>query len=129
MTGVQTCALPIWKLDELNITPRSERQDDANRDSSSEGMPLSGLTFVLTGSLSIDRTAFSRRIVAAGGKVASSVTSNTSYLLAGTGGGSKRAKAEKLGIPIISEADIEEMIHRAEQAADIATEVLFTLEG
>ena len=119
----------LRKLDELNITPRSELQDDANRDASSEGMPLSGLTFVLTGSLSIDRTAFSRRIVAAGGKVASSVTSNTSYLLAGTGGGSKRAKAEKLGIPIISEADIEEMMHRAEQAADIATEVLFTLEG
>ena len=119
----------LRKLDVLNITPRSELQDDANRDSSSEGMPLSGLTFVLTGSLSIDRTAFSRRIVAAGGKVASSVTSNTSYLLAGTGGGSKRAKAEKLGIPIISEADIEEMMHRAEQAADIATEVLFTLEG
>ena len=119
----------LRKLDELNITPRSELQDDTNRDSSSEKMPLSGLTFVLTGSLSIDRTAFSRRIVAAGGKVTSSVTGSTSYLLAGTGGGSKRAKAEKLGIPIISEADIERMMHSAEQAADTATEELFTLEG
>ena len=94
-----------------------------------EGGPLSGLTFVLTGSLSMDRPTFSRRIIAAGGKVASSVTSSTSYLLAGTGGGSKRTKAEKLGIPIISEADIEQMMHGSEQPAEAAAEELFTLES
>ncbi len=94
-----------------------------------EGGPLSGLTFVLTGSLSIDRPTFSRRIIAAGGKVASSVTNSTSYLLAGTGGGSKRTKAEKLGIPIISEADIERMMRTEEQPAETVTEELFTLEG
>ena len=94
-----------------------------------KGGPLSGRTFVLTGSLSIDRPTFSRRIIAAGGKVASSITSSTSYLLAGTGGGSKRAKAEKLGIRIISEADIEQMMHGSEQPTEAATEEPFTLKG
>ena len=38
-----------------------------------------------------------------------SVTSNTDYLLAGAGGGSKRAKAEELGVPVISEHDLAEL--------------------
>ena len=93
-----------------------------------EGGPLNGLTFVLTGSLSIDRSSFSRKIVAAGGKVSGSVTKSTSYLLAGTGGGEKRKKAEKLGIPIISEEEIEQMM-QSEGSDNQSEEELFTLES
>ncbi len=120
----------INKLDLLGINPCSESfssastndRNDANR------LPLSGLTFVLTGSLSIDRSSFSRKIVAAGGKVSGSVTKSTSYLLAGTGGGEKRKKAEKLGIPIISEEEIEQMM-QSEGSDNQSEEELFTLES
>lgn len=67
------------------------------------GTRLSGLTFVLTGTFIHSRDNIADQIVQAGGKVSGSVSSNTSFLVAGTGGGSKRTKAEKLSVPIISE--------------------------
>ncbi len=70
----------------------------------SEGSPFGGLTFVVTGTLS----AFSRKDAEAkikelGGKVTSSVTKKTSYVVVGESPGSKVATAEKLGIPILDE--------------------------
>lgn len=65
---------------------------------------LSGLTFVLTGALSRPRSEVEKDIRAAGGNATGSVTKNTDYLVAGEGGGSKRDKAAKLGVPIIDEA-------------------------
>ncbi len=69
------------------------------------GDKLAGLTFVLTGEL----TAFTRkeageRIQALGGKVASSVSKKTSYVVAGEAAGSKLRKAQELDIPILDEA-------------------------
>lgn len=64
---------------------------------------LSGLTFVLTGALSRPRPEFEKMIADAGGKATSSVTKKTDYLVAGEGGGSKRDKAAKLGVPVINE--------------------------
>ena len=58
---------------------------------------------MLTGSLSRPRPEFEKMIAAAGGKATGSVTKNTTYLVAGEGGGSKRDKAAKLGIPVIDE--------------------------
>ena len=58
---------------------------------------------MLTGTLSRPRADVAREIVAARGKVASSVSSRTSYVVAGDTAGSKRAAAEKLGVPIIDE--------------------------
>ena len=67
---------------------------------------FSGKTFVVTGSLEgMTRTAASKAIKARGGKVTSSVTSKTDYLIAGEGAGSKYAKAEELGVPILTAAD------------------------
>lgn len=65
-----------------------------------------GKTFVVTGSLEgMTRTEASKEIKARGGKVTSSVTSKTDYLIAGEGAGSKYAKAVELDIPILTEAD------------------------
>ena len=65
---------------------------------------FSGKTFVVTGSLEgMTRTEASKEIKARGGRVTSSVTSKTDYLIAGEGAGSKYAKALELEIPILTE--------------------------
>jgi DNA ligase (NAD+) len=71
------------------------------------GNALEGLTFVLTGTLpTLSREDATRLIEAYGGKVTSSVSKKTSYLLMGDAPGSKAEKAVKLGVPVISEADL-----------------------
>ena len=66
---------------------------------------FSGKTFVVTGSLEgMTRTEASKEIKTRGGKVTSSVTGRTDYLIAGEGAGRKYAKAEELDIPILTEA-------------------------
>lgn len=77
--------------------------------------PLAGLTFVLTGSLSRPRGEVEKDIRAAGGNATGSVTKNTNYLVAGEGGGSKRDKAAKLGVPVIDEETLISMM-KGEQA-------------
>lgn len=72
---------------------------------------LSGKTFVLTGTLpSMTRDEATQRIEAAGGRTSSSVSKKTDYLLAGEATGSKYAKAEKLGVPILDEAAFRELL-------------------
>ncbi|WP_420910111.1 NAD-dependent DNA ligase LigA [Odoribacter lunatus] len=66
---------------------------------------LEGRTFVITGTLSRPREYFKELILNNGGKVSDSVSSKTSFLLAGENAGSKLKKAEKLGITVISEAE------------------------
>ncbi len=66
------------------------------------GTELAGLTFVITGTLpGLSRTRAAALIAEHGGKVAGSVSAQTSYLLAGEGGGSKLRRAEELGVPVI----------------------------
>jgi len=64
---------------------------------------IAGKTFVITGTLSKPRDHFKKLIENAGGKVASAVSKNTDYVLAGEAAGSKLEKAQKLGIAIIDE--------------------------
>ncbi len=73
--------------------------------------PLAGQTFVLTGTLpDLTREQASALIMAAGGKVTGSVSKNTSYLVAGESAGSKLVKAQSLGVPILDEAGLLELL-------------------
>ena len=73
--------------------------------------PLRDQTFVLTGTLpDLTREEATARITAAGGKVTGSVSKKTSYVVAGDSPGSKLAKAEKLGVPVIDEAGLLELL-------------------
>ena len=85
----------------VDFSSKEERRD--NR--------FAGLTFVLTGTLSrYTRDEASAIIESYGGKASGSVSKKTSYVLAGENAGSKLAKAEALGISIISEDDFAAMI-------------------
>ena len=73
--------------------------------------PLSGKTLVITGTLpTIGRDAARDLIEAAGGKVVGSVSNKTDYLLAGMDAGSKRDKALALGVPVLDEQQLREML-------------------
>lgn len=71
---------------------------------------LSGLTFVITGTLSESRSHYEKLIKQNGAKVSSSVSKKTSYVLAGENAGSKLDKAESLGVKVIGEKEFEELI-------------------
>lgn len=72
---------------------------------------LAGKTFVLTGTLPhLTRQEASDKIEAAGGKVASSVSKKTSYVVAGEEAGSKLTRAQELGVPVIDEATLLSML-------------------
>lgn len=69
--------------------------------------PLSGLTYVLTGSLSeMGRTEAKNVLMSLGAKVAGSVSAKTDYLVAGEKSGSKLTKAQDLGVPVLTEQDM-----------------------
>lgn len=77
----------------------------------SQGGALTGKTFVITGTLpTMGRDEAKALIEANGGKVTGSVSKKTSYLVAGEAAGSKLEKANALGIPVLSEADLRNLI-------------------
>jgi DNA ligase (NAD+) len=79
--------------------------------------PFSGQCFVVTGTLpSLSRKEASDLIEAAGGRVTGSVTRKTDFLVVGENAGSKLVKARELGIPELTEAELQERL----RAADVA---------
>jgi DNA ligase (NAD+) len=73
--------------------------------------PLAGKTLVLTGSLpNWSREQATERIMAAGGRVTSSVSKKTDYLVAGESPGSKLEKAERLGVKVLDEAALQGLL-------------------
>jgi DNA ligase (NAD+) len=84
------------------------RQDE---EVATRGGPLEGMQFVVTGALERwSRNEVEELVKGLGGKIGSSVTKNTNYLVAGDGGGSKRTKAEQLGTPILDEQGLLELL-------------------
>lgn len=72
--------------------------------------PLGGMTFVLTGTLSRPREAVARLLEDAGGKVTDSVSRRTSYVVRGEQPGSKVVRAQQLGIPVLDETELVELL-------------------
>jgi DNA ligase (NAD+) len=73
--------------------------------------PLLGKTLVLTGTLpTLSRDEAKALVEAAGGKVAGSVSKKTDFLVAGAEAGSKLAKAQDLGVPVLDEAGLQALL-------------------
>jgi len=97
----------LRKIKESGVWPSAETKTEG----ALEDLPLAGLVFVLTGKLEgYSRGEIKGIIQSSGGKVTGSVSANTDYVLVGEDPGSKRDKAQELGINIISEDGFKEMI-------------------
>ena len=94
------------KLIQSGVNTRAEEKKDTS------DLKLTGLTFVITGTLpSMGRKEAAILIEENGGKVSSSVSKKTNYLLAGEAAGSKLTKANELGVNIISQDELIRMIN------------------
>ena len=84
--------------------PQNEATPDARE------LPLRGKTFVLTGTLSESRDLFKERLQGLGAKVSGSVSKKTDYVVAGKDAGSKLAKAEQLGVTVLDEQGLQDLL-------------------
>jgi DNA ligase (NAD+) len=95
----------LEKLHNAGVWPLSDNSRETN-----VSQNLSGLTFVITGTLpGLTREEAKALIESHGGKVTDSVSKKTSYLLLGSEPGSKYEKARTLGIPIVDESELLRM--------------------
>lgn len=107
LTGFFTEDHNIEILEDL----KSELTIEDYEQSASKDTPLSGKTIVFTGSLeNMTRSEAKSRAEAAGAKVTGSVSKNTDYVVVGRDAGSKKDKAEELGVTVISEDDYRNML-------------------
>lgn len=93
----------IHKMQSAGVNMQAEENVQA-------GTSLDGKKFVLTGTMSVARDEIKDLIESYGGKVSGSVSKKTDYVVAGENAGSKATKAESLGVAIISETDLRNMI-------------------
>lgn len=95
----------IKELEELGVNIAAKKQ-------SPSGEALQGLTIVVTGTLpTLGRKEAAELIENNGGKCTGSVSKKTDYLVAGEAAGSKLTKAQSLGVPVITEERLFEMIN------------------
>jgi len=100
----------IKKLKKAGVRMEREKAKQVRLDE----LPLFGVEFVLTGKLdSFPRSEAEARIKSLGGEAGSDVTKKTSYVVVGADPGSKLAKAQKLGIRTLSEAEFSELLNTA----------------
>lgn len=95
----------------------AEQAAHATKDT--HALPLSGKTFVLTGTLPhLERDQAKDMLEAAGAKVSGSVSKKTSYVVAGAEAGSKLAKAQELGVPVLNEEEMLALLQAPLPASD-----------
>ena len=96
----------LQKLKAVGINPVEEQKEKS-------ALALDGMTFVITGTLpTFSRDEATAYIRENGGKVSSSVSKQTSYLVCGLDAGSKLQKARELRVPILSEEELKELVQR-----------------
>ena len=94
----------IERLKDAGVVTVAEKKENA-------GNGFEGMTFVITGTLpTMKRSEAEKLITDNGGKCSSSVSAKTSYVVAGESAGSKLTKAQQLGINVISEEQLLEML-------------------
>ncbi len=92
------------------------RPPEAGREGA--GLPLAGITVVITGTLpGLTRDEAAEAVVARGGKAASSVSKKTDFVVAGDNPGSKYDKALALGVPVLDEAGFQVLLADGPDAA------------
>ena len=91
----------------LDLSEHLEILDEKEKNTTGS---LNGLTFCITGTLSRSRKEIALSISSDGGKVISSVSSKLDYLVAGNSAGSKLDKANRLGVKVISERDLIQLL-------------------
>jgi DNA ligase (NAD+) len=106
-----------WLADEENralvedLRSVGVRMEGARRTAAPPEGPLAGRTIVVTGSIDgHTRDSIGDYLGGLGAKVTNTVSASTDYLLAGEGGGAKRAKAERLGVAVVDLAELERIV-------------------
>ncbi len=97
----------LARMESLGIDPQSDNFLPVPAEADGNEMPYADKTVVITGTLSVGRDEMKAWLESRGARVSGSVSAKTSFLLCGEGGGSKRDKAGALGVPILTEADLE----------------------
>ena len=102
LEGLDTRSAVVRELSlELDITEESPKQETG---------PLQGQTFCITGTLSRPRKEVALSIKAEGGKVVTSVSGKLDFLVAGESAGSKLDKANRLGVDVLTEVELTDMM-------------------
>jgi DNA ligase (NAD+) len=107
----------VTKLEQVGVRVVAELRGsvEGQLGQDAEQGPLAGKSFVITGTLpALSRAEAKALIVEHGGRVAGSVSGKTDYLLCGEKAGSKLTKAQQLGVPVIDEETLREMVEGAE---------------
>jgi len=103
---------PVWRATIDDLADLGVAMEVPQADDGEPSKMLGGKTLVVTGTLvKYTRDEIKELIVQHGGRAASSVSNKTDYLVAGEKAGSKLAKAESLGIPVLTEEEFEGLIN------------------